>query len=212
MRTSISPPGFSFKSTSEGINGSTAKRTWEGQPQHSCTAFPWFPLRRFVPGAVLGPRQAGDAPTKVQQQQQPACKLTFAAKGCRSAACQRLRSAQEPGETRGVCGQGEFRRTASLSGEKEKLLFSCTPGSRGFVTPLPRAFCWDNSKPTGELVSPRITLHLCHFLRCCFTLQVMQFCSAFHTSSSDRLKTSFPDIIQNWGFRKGLLCQTPTTQ
>lgn len=57
-------PGFPCKSTSEGINGSTAKRSWEGQPQPPCVAFPQLPLPSFVPGAGLGPREAGDASTK----------------------------------------------------------------------------------------------------------------------------------------------------
>lgn len=193
---------FPCKSPSEGINGCTAKRTCEGHPQAPWRAFfPQPPVQSFVPGAGLGPREAGDVSTKAQQQQQqqPGCKVTCAAKGCRSAARQRLLRAQEHGmSVPRVCsgGQDPFQE------KKEKLGFSC----RGFVTLLPkanRAFYWDNFKPTKELVLPRITLNLCHLLPCSEMLfhphQWLEFCSAFHTSSSDRLKTSCCDIIQNLG-------------
>lgn len=165
-------------------------------------AFPQFPLQSFVPGAGLRPREAGDASTKAQQLQ-PACKVTFAAKGCRSAACQRLPSAQEPGKTGDVCDQGVFRRTGSLSGEKEKLGFPCTPGCRGFVTLLLKGtvvFCWDYFKPTKELVLSRMTLGVVSPPALLWMLfqPTSGWSSAQHftphqVTESDRLKTSFHD-------------------
>lgn len=113
---------------------------------------------------------------------------------------------------------GVFRRTGSLPGERRSWYFpalleaealspSC-PGqprhSAGTTLNLQKNWCYPGLH--------FICVTSCPALRHCFTLQVMQFCLAFHTSSTDRLKTSFHDIIQNLGFRQGPLCQTPTTQ
>lgn len=138
-----------------------------------CLAFPQFPLQSFVPGAGLRPREAGDASTKAQQLQ-PACKVTFAAKGCRSAACQRLPRAQEPGK------HGMFVARVCMGGQdpfQEKRRSWCFPALLEAEVLSPSCYeeLWYSANLQKNWCYPGLHSGLCHLLPCsgcCFTLQV----------------------------------------